>query len=196
MTAKHCVIGAPAKSAAGGGHAHESVTATAVRLFKYSMSDYYEEFVRSARAWVVANVDVLPPMLASQPQAANLQRLYGVRVVPDFLVAHVGKVLAMTHCTRAGTGDDLFTFIVNTLFKCDDHPALTRFFTFRGCIDVMLCMHILAMPQGAFVVNGVVPRKENQQRLNKYRRFSQTDAVCRHCVGLPWSSSSQAESKA
>ena len=79
------------------------------------MADYYEEFVRSTRAWVVANVDVLPPMLASQPQAANLQRLYGVRVVPDFLVAHVGKVLAMTPDTRAGIGDDLFTFTVKKI---------------------------------------------------------------------------------
>ena len=171
LTAKYCVIGAPAKSAAGDGSAHESVTATAVRLFKYAMPCYYEEFVRSTREWVMANVDALPPMLASQPQAAKLQRLYGERVVPDFLIAHVGKVLAMTLATRAIVASEMFTFAVTKLLRNDEHPTLSRFFTFREVIDIMLCMHLLAMPQAAFVVSGVAPRMEDQQRFKKNAVF-------------------------
>ena len=101
--------------------------------------------------------------------------MYGTHVVPDFLVAHVEAVVVIKSDTRARIGDDLFKFIVERLLKCDDHPTLTRFFTFRGCIDAMLTMHLLAMPQAAFVVKGVVPRKDNQKRLKNIQKFFAND---------------------
>ena len=51
LSAKYGVVGSAASAAATAPTAPESVTATAVRLFKYLLSDYYEEFVKSTCRW-------------------------------------------------------------------------------------------------------------------------------------------------
>jgi len=132
LTATNAVIGDIGKAAAGTTNAHESVTATSVRLFKYSMTEYYEEFLRSTRKWVLG----LPtlPLLSSQPQAArDLQAVYSDRVVPDVLVQHVSNVRNMVG-QEAYLCNDLFGFIVDKLYKVDEHPTLSRFLPFGAAL--------------------------------------------------------------
>ena len=57
LTAKSGVIGAAAKAA--GGEKYKEITGVAVRLYKYLLNDYYEEFCTSAYEWVFSNVRVV-----------------------------------------------------------------------------------------------------------------------------------------
>ena len=92
LSARYGVIGDAAKAATGAEVDPEVVTATAVRLYKYAIRDYYEDFVNSVRMWAHASIEVLPKELSSQPPAANLQTLYTERVVPPNLVDHVADL--------------------------------------------------------------------------------------------------------
>ena len=61
--------------------------------------------------------------------------------------------------------------IVTHLLHVDSHPTLSRFFTFRGCIDRMLTMSLIDMPKRAFKVRTIKPRQENQKRLRAVLGF-------------------------
>ena len=102
LSAKNGVMGRAAASAAedaGEGRDFEGVTANAVRLFKYLVSQYYEDFQASVTRWVHDTLDLVLPNDAShsaaesqpqaaggQPQAARLQALYTKHVIPDDLL--------------------------------------------------------------------------------------------------------------
>jgi hypothetical protein len=58
LTAKAAVIGSFA--AAAGGELYRTIAGAAVRLFKYLVNDYYEEFCKTARQWVSSQLRVVP----------------------------------------------------------------------------------------------------------------------------------------
>jgi len=62
-------------------------------------------------------------------------------------------------------------FIVTKLLTPDSHPTLTRFFTFRGCIDRMLSMHLLDIPKHVLVLEKTKPRELNRKRLQAVHSF-------------------------
>jgi len=66
-----------------------------------------------------------------------LRRLYGNNVGTDEL-----NSFATAAASGAGKEDaaSLATHLVQTLLVVDEHPTLTRFWTFRSAIDRMLCM--------------------------------------------------------
>ena len=112
LSAKNGVIGRVANHAAVTGaetakDGLKGVTATAVRLFKYLIPEYYENMKESVKEWVGANSEVLPAGGAGQPQAAagqpqaavgqpqaaglqaaRLQALYTKHVIPDELLKY------------------------------------------------------------------------------------------------------------
>ena len=178
LSSKEGVLGRAAVAAAGGAKkAPKGVTATAARIYKYLLADYLEEFVDSIRKWVHGAPEFLAAEIASQPQAAALQALYTKRVVPDAVVDHVQAVLAgLTDSNRRQRADAWVRFLVD-LLRPDDHPSLSRFFTYRCLIDGMLTMAIVAMPPAAFVVTRTKPRKEGQKRLRKVHEFF-GDSAC------------------
>ena len=86
LSAKNGVMGRAAASAAedaGEGRDFEGVTENAVRLFKYLIPQYYEDFQASVTRWVRDKLDLVLPNDAShsaaesQPQAAGGQTQAG-----------------------------------------------------------------------------------------------------------------------
>ena len=73
---------------------YKGVTENAVRLFKYLVSEYFEDFRSSILTWVRQTVVVLweseaeaESLQAGQLQAARLRQLYTAHVIPDKLFA-------------------------------------------------------------------------------------------------------------
>ena len=86
-------------------------------------------------------------------------------------------------------------FIVKRLLAPDEHPTLSRFFTFRKCIDAMLTMMLISLPFAVFKLEKIKPHEENQKRLKKVQEFSLLPKRNRWCAGLLWFSSSLADWK-
>ena len=63
---KNGIVGRVAAAAAGDSTEYEGVTANAVRLFKYLVPDYYEDFKKSVATWVHDYLKVLLPSGAGE----------------------------------------------------------------------------------------------------------------------------------
>jgi hypothetical protein len=176
LSAKHAIIGQAA--ACTGGELHKVIVGVSVRLYKYLINDYYEEFCFSVREWVLERLRVVTAADAgpmAQPETSVLQKVYTRHVIPDDMVAlwnfDVGQLV---HVATAGVDVDVerarlvgrfVKFLIENLLKVDSHPTLSRFFTFRDCIDQMLTMHLVGMPKHAFRVRSIKPREKAQKRL-------------------------------
>ena len=186
LTAKSAVVGRAA--AVAGGKLYQDIAGVCVRLFKYLICDYYDEFVFSAHEWALRHLEVLPQSRSdaeSQAETARNHSLYTAHVVPDEMVALWNNGLhRLCHLVRDGL-DPLeerprvvamfVQWIVKHLLHVDSSPTLTRFFTFRNCTDRMLTMELIGMPP--FKVRSVKPRKQNQKRLRNVNKcFNHSEA--------------------
>ena len=86
LSAKNGIVGRVAAAAAGDSTEYEGVTANAVRLFKYLVPDYYEDFKKSVATWAHDYLKVLLPSGAGElpqdrAQAGSLQVLYTKHVM-------------------------------------------------------------------------------------------------------------------
>ena len=90
---------------------------------------------------------------SAQPLAADLQTLYTKHVITERMAALWNNGFGdMSTVVEDGLqpaierGDLVRSFtecIVKTLLVVDSHPTLSRFFTFRECVDKMLAMIII-----------------------------------------------------
>ena len=207
LSAKNGVIGPAADSAAkdaGEGKDFEQVTANAVRLFKYLVPQYYEDFQASVKRWVHDTLDLLLPNDAShsaaesqpqaaggQPQAARLQALYTKHVIPDDLLElwngdtsklqTIVKMGGQPQAARERMESERVKFLVTSLLHVDNHPTLTRFFTFRNCMDRMLTMALLKFRQGGLEVNGPRESKARNDK-KKCKGFLPNRRLVRYCA--------------
>ena len=112
--------------------------------------------------------------LSTVARATGLRALYTERVVPDEVLARVGA-LEVSHgaadASHGAADDEWAAYICRSLLLPDDHPTLSRFFTFRVCVDKMLTMQLVGFPANALVVRDISMRAENQQRLKKVVAF-------------------------
>ena len=178
LSAKNGVIGLAASAA---GDNCEEVTTVASRLFKYLINDYYEEFCTNVHDWVSTTLAVVKPADAyslSRGQDVNsLRELYTKRVIPDKMVYLWNNgVDTLSHvdadpASRPGLVKEFSTFMVKFLLTPDEHPTLTRFFTFRIIIDAMLTMSLIGMPLQVFKLLKIKPHEANQKRLKKVQAF-------------------------
>ena len=182
LAAKSAVAGRSASVARG--KLYRDVAGVTVRLFKYLINDYYDEFVFSVNEWVLRELEVLPPQAAdaaAQAETARMQLLYTTHVLPDELLTLWNNGLRrMCHVLDAGQDPKterprvvaLFVqWIVKHLLHVDSRPILTRFFTFRNCTDRMFTMGLIGAPSHVFQVRSIKPRKENQKRLRIVKAF-------------------------
>jgi len=200
LAAKNGVIGRVAAAAAAAGgetNEFEDVTGNAVRLFKYLVPDYYEDFKQSVQAWVRANSEVFGPggqpqaAPDGQPRAARLQALYTQHVISNDLLQR-SSLSATGGAAKLHTvikeGEDLaaarerletecVAMLLTELLRVDSHPTITRFFTFRGCVDRMLTMALLGFPRDGLAVKESA-RDISQKRLKRLKRFFRTPAAC------------------
>ena len=147
LSAKSGVVGSFASAA--GGELYKTIAGAAVRLFKYLVNDYYEEFCSAARAWTSTQLRVVA-------HGDGLRALYTSHVIRDEMLYLWNRGLGhLSHAVDSG-GDPaeerpvlvsrFSQFVIGTLLKVDSHPTVTRFFTFRENIDRMLTMHLLGAP--------------------------------------------------
>ena len=163
LSAKNGVEGNVAAASAKD-NTYKGVTENAVRLFKYLVPEYFEDFRTSILTWVRKTVVVMweseaESFQAGQLQAARLRQLYTAHVIPDKLLALTGWVpatggdaLLPTVFVSKDTDNvdamlqsvELWTeFFVDHCLKPDSHPTLTRFYTFRACVDRILIMRYI-----------------------------------------------------
>ena len=143
LAAKNGVIGraaAAAAAVAGENKEFEGVTENAVRLFKYLVPEYYEDFKLSVAKCVHDSLDTLSPSdtaetqaaLDGQPQAAQLQVVYTKHVISDELVALCQSITQQPgediFAARKRREDGWISFVLKQLLHVDHHPTLTRFF--------------------------------------------------------------------
>ena len=181
LSAKDGVIGraaAAAAEAAGEGKEFEDVVATVVRIFKYLVLDYYEDFKLSIAKWVNLHVEVVVPEAASS-HAARMQILYTKNVIPDELLqlwhssTPAGKLQTVAKRGQDHTTikDEWTKFILEKLLRVDTHPTLTRFFSFRGAVDRMLTMALLNLPATGGLSTKTSAREVGQKRLKRVSRW-------------------------
>ena len=175
LTAKSAVTGRAAACATGG-ELHDDIAGVTVRLFKYLIKDYFEEFVASVDEWVSRDLKLVrhdAADLAGQASTAKMRNLYGDHVFPDSFLAlwnngchHMSHVMPAGRdpvAERARVVKAMVQWLVKHLLLVDGSPTLTRFFSFRICTDAMLMMLLLGMPPQALKCRN--HREENQQRL-------------------------------
>ena len=124
---------------------------------------YFEDFKASVAHWLCNR----PEFQLSQPQAAGLRQLYGKMVVPDKLCNWLSN---SWQPQALGQVDECACFLLSQLFHVDSHPTLTRFFTFRSCIDRLLSMVLLGINDTALSLK-TTARKDSQTRLRKVKKF-------------------------
>ena len=138
---------------------HLTIGGTAVRLYKYLLSDYWEEFVASTRGWVDRTLVVLSSdhrNAAHEDYMRRLQELYTTGVISDRCRRLFnGALKPLTHVVADGVDAqaerpavvrDVVDFVVRDLFTVDERPTLSRMFSYRDCLDHMLTMHLLDIP--------------------------------------------------
>ena len=161
---------------------HARACGVIVRLFKYLVSDYYSEFCMS----LTKRVGQLRASVGDADDAARtrwggLAKLYGESVFPQGLLECL-NLGADTWEHRYAPGEDvpaasgavhqrLAEVLRSRLLVVDEHPTLTRMFTFTPHVDALLLVCFLGIAEDLFRVQGVEPRPENQTRLVKVLRF-------------------------
>jgi len=142
LAARGAVTGRAAAAAARG-KLYEDIAGVTVRLFKYLINDYFDEFVFSINDWVVRELKVLQPHSADAADAhahqaaiQKLQTLYTEHVLPDELVALWNNGLhRLSHVVGAGEDPEaekprvvarMVQFIVKRLMIVDSSPTLSR----------------------------------------------------------------------
>ncbi|MEC9253541.1 MAG: hypothetical protein VX863_01705, partial [Candidatus Thermoplasmatota archaeon] len=146
LTAKAAVTGTFAATA--GGELYKTTAGVAVRLFKYLINDYYEDFCTTAWDWVSNKLRVVAHGGGERDRhtatTRGLRELYTSHVIGDEmmllwnngfgLLSHeVGAGVDPTDARLALVGR-FARFMIEELLKVDSHPTVTSFFTFaRNC---------------------------------------------------------------
>ena len=120
-----------------------------------------------------------------------MQVVYTKHVISDELVALCQSITQQPGedipAARKRREDGWISFVLKQLLHVDHHPTLTRFFTFRNCVDHMLTMAFLKLPQVGLVAKSSA-REVSQKRLKKVRSFfakpSACQALCRASLVL------------
>ena len=119
---------------------------------------------------------------AAAAEAASLQVLYGERVIPPGLLLCLNNGFTLEHVVgeheeakcradpagfRAQTVGAVVDILRFVCLRVDDHPTLSRFFTFRQCVDAMLLLLLTGAPPHVFKLFKTQAREENKTRLTK-----------------------------
>ena len=126
-----------------------------------------------------------PPAARANSQLKCLQALYTEHVVPNEMIQLWGADEESMDADLERVKQDRVAFVLTKLLQGDNHPTLTRFFTFRACVDRMLTMALLKFPQ-----NGLKPkataRETAQKRMTKVKHFLPNQRLARRCVATAW----------
>ena len=175
----------------------DSICANSSRVFRHLMVDYSEEFSMSLWRWLESETRLLQEHevdSVAMAAAKDLQKLYGSAVLPDELLEVYNSGLARPHHRPVGDADLpevrrwFFRVLRNAVIVLDEHPVVSRMFTFVSCVQTLLRYRLLHLPATVFSVSLVKPRAENQARLARFHKYlacADEDANLRvACVSL------------
>ncbi len=171
---------------------------TCVRLYKYLLSDYSEEYAANLRDFVARRLDIVHPLderLAGARHAHHvaleLQQLYGQDMLPDSLLDLLnGSVSDMQHIASAAgiARNDIVGRVVKVLHKLcfwtEDRPVVTRFWLFAPTVYNLLRWNLLGLPADLLQPRAVNPRETNQKRAQAASSFlsnPSTPTLLRRC---------------
>ena len=168
----------------------KSVCGAIVRFFKYLVSDYYSDFLTNLRD-IANSVQSGPPCADGEGQRwERLSRLYGPSVIPEQLLFLLDRGLdSWTHSVPAGllpdqeierleeVRDGLYELLRKRLLCVDEHPTLSRMFTFTTHLEAFLLMHLLGCVPGLVKLRGVKPRDRARKRVTKVLAFFASPSV-------------------
>lgn len=141
LAAKTATVGAGARVGVGqtedGMRAANQTCGAAVRLFKYLLAEYWDEFVAATRSYITENLRILPSAHSQADQvdeAHGLQVLYTQSVVPTEVLCilnnglvfeHVADFAAESHSQEESEAiiNSLSDCLTQHVFHVDEHPA-------------------------------------------------------------------------
>ena len=115
-------------------------------------------------------------------EVAGLLKLYTSHVLPPSVLAVWNNGFdVMQHVLEDASRDpdvcrptvagQLVQALQFQLLRVDEHPVITRFWTFRDAIDRMLMAVFLGMPSEVLRLRTTAPRAKNSKRLESVRKF-------------------------
>ena len=160
-----------------------AVCGACVRLFKYLVKDYFEEYAASLRAYVVDALAVVAPDITASAAhrvfAGKLRNLYGDRAVPEALMRFymlgfdrpmIESALPETLDVRKLRGE-LFVELRSRILQVEEHPIVTRFWLLGECVQTLLLISLFNIPTTVFTVNTVKPQEKQQGRIAVVQTF-------------------------
>ena len=182
-----CAGTADRDSADGPHAAHRQVCGAIVRCFKYLINDYHVEFTGSLLALVQRlHISAGRPDAATTRRWRGMEALYGSGVFPEGLLdvlnmgasrwehrVPAGAPAGAAEAARGRLGD----LLRKKLLQVDEHPTLSRMFTFRGHVDTLLLFVLLGKQEDVLRVQAVQPRERNRNRLRKVLAFLREEAT-------------------
>jgi hypothetical protein len=159
---------------------------TASRLFKYLIPDYFEQFAKQLHMWVdrklLICVKSTEAIIALQTDLQALCALYTHHVLPRALLTWLNKGWGQlehvsangvepSDAERTAIVDEVVSVLHKHMLHVDEHPTLSRFWTFREAVDKMLLMRALGFPKEVLVHPAGKPRPQSQRRLKATHAF-------------------------
>ena len=157
-----------------------------VRLSKHLVSMYYEDFYSALRMRVgrlAFAEERSAASLAGQEKWARMAQLYGEDAIPERLLQCLNNGLdSWTHTVSAPAPGEaavpapsvralLLEVLRRRLLVADEHPTLTRFFTFRLHIQALLLLSFLGIAPDVLSLSTTKPLEKTSKRLRSVLAF-------------------------
>ena len=160
---------------------------TCVRLFKYIMNFYHDDFHRNLASHISASLQVVALESAdilAESCTLKLRELYGPAVIPDDVAQ------ALNHCVtqlvhrehdrqrdRSSLCQMVARILCQSLLVVHDKPVTSRFFVFAESVNCLLRMKLLNLGPDVWLrLPGRSPGKENSKRIDRVRAFFESGA--------------------
>ena len=161
---------------------NNALCANCVRLFKYLIPDYCEEFAAALRKYVVEQLVLVSTNTEDgaadmRNHIENMRALYGPEALPDELVlVYNCKLGELKHrcqeeCNRAAVCLWAYKALYKWFLVVEDKPVVTRFWLFSSCVCKLLGMHLLGLPTHIFTLATAKVTEESAKRLTRFHAF-------------------------
>ena len=153
------------------------------RIYKHLNPAYFEEFSNTLKQYLLQNCRLVPvdesEQASHQKRVSGLLDLYGTDALPAELIDVYNICLeAPTHAHHQhDANQDLpqvrgqfLLAIQKHILRVDEHPVVTRFWTFTTCVLCLLRLYIFNLPQSILSVS-TTSRKEQQKRLQRVKKY-------------------------
>ena len=154
------------------------------RIYKHLNPAYYEEFSNSVKLYLMQHCRTVPADKAKQDNhkehVSRLVALYGPDAIPvDMIDAYNITLEAPLHALSGDANQDpthvrgrFLSLIQKHILRVDEHPVVTRFWTFSACVLCLLRLYLFNLPLSILSVS-TSARKEQQARLQRVKKYMQ-----------------------